>query len=131
MDTLSAEKVSESVAVVHVGSRLTFKNAQGFTDLWEALIDAGIRHAVLDFSRTGILDSTGLGAVFSLYKSLSTLQGSVRFAAPSNPVLVVMQLARIYKIFPPYPTVEAALCSIQYHLNKDATPVSEREPGRN
>ena len=68
----------------------------------------GTRNFILDFSETGILDSTGLGSIFSLYRQVSPLNGQVVFASVSRPVQVVVQLTRTYKVFRQFPTVEAA-----------------------
>jgi anti-sigma B factor antagonist len=68
----------------------------------------GSRNFVLDFSDTGILDSTGLGSIFSLYRQVSPLNGQVVFAAVSRPVQVVVQLTRTYKVFRQFPSVQDA-----------------------
>ncbi len=84
---------------------------------------------MLDFSGTGILDSTGLGVIFSLYRQLTPAGGQVVFASVSRPVQVVVQLTRTYKVFRQFPTVEAAL---QAHHGSEAAPpppVSQRPTG--
>lgn len=96
------------VAVVRIGKALDFRNAAAFKGVCQERIQAGTRNFILDFSGTGILDSTGLGAVFSLYRQLTPLGGQVVFAAVSRPVQVVVQLTRTYKVFRQYPSVEAA-----------------------
>jgi len=71
-------------------------------------VQEGARNFILDFSDTGILDSTGLGSIFSLYRQVSPLNGQVVFASVSRPVQVVVQLTRTYKVFRQFPSVEAA-----------------------
>jgi len=106
--SITIQNVAADTAVVCIGKALDFRNAADFKKACQSQIDSGTRSFVLDFSGTGILDSTGLGAVFSLYRQLTPLGGQVVFAAVSRPVQVVVQLTRTYKVFRQYPSVEAA-----------------------
>ncbi len=96
------------IAVVRVGKTLDFRNAAEFKQACQDKIKAGTRNFVLDFSGTGILDSTGLGSIFSLYRQLTPMGGQVVFASVSRPVQVVVQLTRTYKVFRQFRTVEEA-----------------------
>jgi anti-sigma B factor antagonist len=109
-DTMSfaMQMASRDAAVIRIGKALDFRNAATFKDACQTQIRAGARHFILDFSGTGILDSTGLGTIFSLYRQLSPLGGKLVFADVSRPVQVVVQLTRTYKVFRQYPTVEDA-----------------------
>lgn len=106
--SLPIQVVAPDLAVVRVGKALDFRNAADFKSACQQHIANGVRHFILDFSGTGILDSTGLGSIFSLYRQLTPLGGQVVFAAVSRPVQVVVQLTRTYKVFRQFPTVEAA-----------------------
>jgi len=97
----------ESV-IVHIGKALDFRNAAEFKTVCQEKVREGIRNFILDFSETGILDSTGLGSIFSLYRQVSPLNGQVVFASVSRPVQVVVQLTRTYKVFRQFPSVDAA-----------------------
>lgn len=94
--------------IVRVGKALDFRNAAEFKTVCQEKVRGGARNFILDFSETGILDSTGLGSIFSLYRQVSPLNGQVVFAAVSRPVQVVVQLTRTYKVFRQFPSVEAA-----------------------
>ena len=107
--SFSIQKVTPSSAVVRVGKALDFRNAPEFKASCQEHARAGTRYFVLDFSGTGILDSTGLGVIFSLYRQLTPVGGQVVFASVSRPVQVVVQLTRTYKVFRQYPTVDAAI----------------------
>lgn len=102
------QTVPPDIAVVRVGKSLDFRNAADFKAACQQHTKTGTRNFILDFSGTGILDSTGLGSIFSLYRQLTPLGGQVVFAAVSRPVQVVVQLTRTYKVFRQYPTVESA-----------------------
>jgi anti-sigma B factor antagonist len=102
------DTTNDDTTVVHIGKALDFRNAAEFKKLCQERVRDGSRNFVLDFSDTGILDSTGLGSIFSLYRQVSPLNGQVVFAAVSRPVQVVVQLTRTYKVFRQFPTVEDA-----------------------
>lgn len=107
--SFSIEQQTPETLVVRVGKALDFRNAAEFKTSCQEHVRSGARNFVLDFSDTGILDSTGLGSIFSLYRQVSPLNGQVVFASVSRPVQVVVQLTRTYKVFRQFPSVEAAL----------------------
>ena len=104
----TVEPWTQQTVVIRVGKALDFRNASEFKSTCQEQVRAGVRNFVLDFSETGILDSTGLGSIFSLYRQVSPLDGQVVFAAVSRPVQVVVQLTRTYKVFRQFPSLEAA-----------------------
>ena len=122
--SFSFQKASPTSAVVRIGKALDFRNAAEFKAACQEHARQGVRYFVLDFSGTGILDSTGLGVIFSLYRQLTPAGGQVVFASVSRPVQVVVQLTRTYKVFRQFPTVEAAL---QAHT---AAPSAQQIPQR-
>ncbi|OZC03262.1 STAS domain-containing protein [Rubricoccus marinus] len=109
--SFTIQKTSPSAAVIRVGKALDFRNAAEFKASCQEHARQGVRFFVLDFSGTGILDSTGLGVIFSLYRQLTPAGGQVVFASVSRPVQVVVQLTRTYKVFRQFPTVDAAIQS--------------------
>ena len=111
--SFSIQKTSPTAVVVHVGKALDFRNAADFKASCQEHTRAGVRYFALDFTGTGILDSTGLGVIFSLYRQLTPIGGQVVFASVSRPVQVVVQLTRTYKVFRQFPTVETAFESLE------------------
>jgi len=111
--SFSVEPLNAETLVIRVGKALDFRNAAEFKAICQEQVQNGVRNFILDFSETGILDSTGLGAIFSLYRQVSPRNGQVVFASVSRPVQVVVQLTRTYKVFRQFPTVEAAQEALQ------------------
>jgi len=111
--SFSVEPLNAETVVIRVGKALDFRNAAEFKAICQEQVQNGVRNFILDFSETGILDSTGLGAIFSLYRQVSPRNGQVVFASVSRPVQVVVQLTRTYKVFRQFPTVEAAQEALQ------------------
>ncbi len=106
--SFAVEPLNDETVIVRIGKALDFRNAADFKTACQDQVRDGMRNFILDFSETGILDSTGLGSIFSLYRQVSPLEGQVVFAAVSRPVQVVVQLTRTYKVFRQFPSVEAA-----------------------
>jgi anti-sigma B factor antagonist len=108
MMSFAIESTTDETVVVRIGKALDFRNAAEFKNACQEQVNGGARNFILDFTETGILDSTGLGSIFSLYRQVSPLDGQVVFASVSRPVQVVVQLTRTYKVFRQFPTVDAA-----------------------
>ncbi len=98
----------KTAAIVHVGKTLDYSNAKAFKEACFARVESGVRHFILDFSETGILDSTGLGAIFSLFRATSIHDGTVVFASLTSPVRMVIQISKISRVFTSFPSVEEA-----------------------
>lgn len=106
--SFDVDSLSSNTVIVDMGEALDFRNADEFKDTFQDYVEEGARNFILDFSETEVLDSTGLGAIFSLYREISPDDGQVAFADVSRPVQVVVQLTRTYKVFRQFPSVEAA-----------------------
>lgn len=106
--SFDVESLSSETVVVRMGEALDFRNADDFKDTFQEYVEDGVRNFILDFSETEVLDSTGLGSIFSLYREVSPDDGKVAFAEVSRPVQVVVQLTRTYKVFRQFPSVDAA-----------------------
>ena len=94
--------------IVRIGKVLDFRNAAEFKKICQEQSRAGADNFILDFSGTELLDSVGLGAIFSLYRQVTPANGEVVFAAVSNPVQVMVRLTKIFRVFPQYTTIEDA-----------------------
>lgn len=106
--SFEVEPISSETVVIRIGEALDFRNADEFKDTFQERVEEGVRQFILDFSETEVLDSTGLGSIFSLYREISPDDGTVAFANVSEPVQVVVQLTRTYKVFRQFPSVKAA-----------------------
>ncbi len=100
--------LNTNTVVVEVGAALDFRSAERFKRLLRERIDGETRHVVLDFSDTTVLDSNGVGAIFSLYRGLSPLGGTIAFVNVSGAVRVVARLTGINRVIPQFSSVQAA-----------------------
>lgn len=104
-------RVSPDVAVGRVGGTLDYRNAHAFVAAAQSPAARGALHFVLDFEKTGHVDSRGLAAVFSLFRAVSARGGTVSFARPSVAVSRVVQITRVYRVFRQFPTLDAAVAA--------------------
>jgi len=105
-------EIGSDTVVLRIGPALDFRSAAEFRTHCNELIERGFRNFVLDFSATGIFDSTGLGATFGLQRQVGVKDGRVLFAEPTRSVAAVIDLTRSYKVFGKFATVEDALLDL-------------------
>lgn len=106
--SFKVETVSEQTVVVHVGDRLDFRNAGELKSICQRQAQSGSRYFIFDFENTSVLDSSGLGAIFSLYRKLNSVDGQLALANPSEPVQTVVRLTRTDRIFDQFGSVGEA-----------------------
>jgi anti-sigma B factor antagonist len=97
------------------GERLDIEVAADFRAMLLSLIEQGHRRLVVDLSGVGFIDSSGLGALVSALKTLkrSDNGGDVRLARVQAPVVSLLEIIRLNRVFTTYPTVEQAVQSYQ------------------
>jgi anti-sigma B factor antagonist len=95
--------------------RLDIEVAADFRAMLLSLIDQGNRHLVIDLKDVTFIDSSGLGALVSALKTLKRSSGSgdVRLARVQPPVISLLEIIRLNRVFTSYPTVEQAIQSFQ------------------
>ena len=95
------------------GERLDIEVAADFRAMLLSLIEQGHRRLVIDLADVGFIDSSGLGALVSALKTLkrSADGGDVRLARVQPPVVSLLEIIRLNRVFVTYPTVEHAVQS--------------------
>lgn len=104
----SPASIHDSIATIRVGAMLDFRSAQSFKDACEACVEEGARHFIVDFEHTRVLDSMGLGALFTIYKMVAPFDGVVALSTLAGSVKTVVEMTRVYKIFPVYESAVTA-----------------------
>ncbi|MFI8856026.1 STAS domain-containing protein [Streptomyces prasinus] len=64
---------------------------------------------VVDMSRVTFMDSSGINTLIAAYKHVTAADGWIRIAAPTVPVLRVLQLVRLDGLITCYPDLDQAL----------------------
>ncbi len=107
----SAQEMESRVFVVP--ERVDAYNTRDLIGPVREAIEAGERCIVLDFSRTQSMDSTALGALVQMLKTLRASGGELRLAAVGDAVSRVLSITRLDQVFSIYATLDAARTPIR------------------
>lgn len=75
----------------------------------EALLAARKIHVVFDLTQLELIDSSGVGAIVSLFKRVRTLQGDVKIARLRGQPAEIFKLLRLDRAFEIFDSVDAAV----------------------
>lgn len=110
---IDVEKDNGATIVRPTGDRLDIEVAGDFRAKLLSLIEQGNRHLVVDLNDVTFIDSSGLGALVSALKTLKRTgdAGDVRLARVQPPVVSLLEIIRLNRVFTSYPSVELAIQS--------------------
>jgi anti-sigma B factor antagonist len=109
--SFTMRKDSTGVWVVGVDGQLIVSNRH---ELKEKVLDAvsgGARRVLVDFTSTGYIDSSGLGALVSLAKKLREVGGELRLAGLNEDLRTLFELTKLDTLFAITATPDEALKS--------------------
>ena len=78
---------------------LAATNASQTRDAIRAALSPACRQLDFDLAGVTFLDSSGLGALLALHKTLTLQQGRVRLLNPSPTVQQILELTRLHRVF--------------------------------
>lgn len=90
---------TDSTLCISTPADLNAYNAGAFRDHARANLQGEHTSIDIDMARTTFVDSSGLGALISLHKMMAARGGSVRLIHPTKPVLQLIELTRMHRIF--------------------------------
>lgn len=99
------------VSIVEVDGQLIVGNRQ---ELKQKMLDAlehGARKLLVDFTKTGYIDSSGLGVLVSLSKKIREQGGELRLAALNEDLRTLFELTKLDTLFQIADSREQALAS--------------------
>jgi anti-sigma B factor antagonist len=107
---IDVSKSNDVTVIKPMNERIDFQVAG---ELRAALLDsigAGQRNLVVDLGGVSFIDSSGLGAFVSAFKMLNTRNGNgdIRLANPQPPVVELLEIIRLNRVFQSYPSVADA-----------------------
>jgi anti-sigma B factor antagonist len=85
--------------VIGVDGQLVARNRQVLKQHVLDLLDRGERRFLIDFSKTGYIDSAGLGVLVSLQKRVRELDGRLRLTHLNDDLRTLFELTRFDSIF--------------------------------
>lgn len=97
------------VTVVEVEGQLIVGNRQDLKQKVVEQVDKGARKILIDFSRTGYIDSSGLGVLVSLARRIRDAGGELRLACLHDELQTLFELTKLDTLFQISKTREHAL----------------------
>ena len=107
--TFSLRKEAGGVVVVTVDGQLIVGNRQELKQQVVDALDGGARKFVVDFTRTGYIDSSGLGVLVSLSKKIREHGGDLRLAGLNEDLQTLFELTKLDTLFAITRTTQEAL----------------------
>jgi anti-sigma B factor antagonist len=107
----SQSRDGSGVTVVKVEGQLIVGNRQELKDLVFAALDKGERRILVDFSQTGYIDSSGLGALVSISKRVREAGGELRLSGLNEDLRSLFELTKLDTLFAIAETPQQALSS--------------------
>jgi anti-sigma B factor antagonist len=100
---------NDDVLIVTVDGQLVVTNRQEFKQAILDAVEQGARLVVVDFTTSGYIDSSGLGALVSLSRRLRETGGDLRLVGLNEDLRSLFELTRLDALFPLYTSRSDAL----------------------
>jgi anti-sigma B factor antagonist len=97
--TFTLTKQRQGVVIVGVDGQLIVGNRQDLKQKILDALDGGARKFVIDFSKTGYIDSSGLGVLVSLSKKIREQGGELRLAGLNDDLQTLFELTKLDTLF--------------------------------
>lgn len=105
----SASKDPAGIYLIHVEGQLIVGNRQELKTAVQEALEHGERRFVIDFSRTGYIDSSGLGALVSISKKVREQGGDLRLSGLNEDLRSLFELTKLDTLFAISDTAERAV----------------------
>jgi anti-anti-sigma factor len=92
--------------VTRLDGRLSLETVNSFL---QTMRKEQAKHLVLDMGGVAFLDSSGVGAMVSLFVTRKHVGKTLALANLTKQAIAVLQVSGILKLIPTYPSVEAAV----------------------
>lgn len=95
----TASKHPSGVLVVEVEGQLIVGNRQELKATIQQALDNGERKLLVDFAKTGYIDSSGLGALVSISKKVREHGGELRLSGLNEDLRSLFELTKLDTLF--------------------------------
>jgi len=99
----------KDIMVLSADGGLNHDTADQFVDELAAMIDAGLTKLVVNGEKLTYISSAGVGALLRLHKRLRAQGGEVHLANLHTPIIEVIELLRLNRVFSIFPSVNEAV----------------------
>jgi anti-sigma B factor antagonist len=103
------QTTNKGIVLVRAEGQLIVGNRQELKNLVTERLEAGERRFVIDFSRTGYIDSSGLGALVTISKQVREQGGEMRLAGLNDDLRTLFELTKLDTLFAISNSAEQAL----------------------
>jgi anti-sigma B factor antagonist len=103
------QTTNKGIVLVRAEGQLIVGNRQELKNLVSERLEAGERRFVIDFSRTGYIDSSGLGALVTISKQVREQGGEMRLAGLNDDLRTLFELTKLDTLFAISNSAEQAL----------------------
>ncbi len=107
----TVRKNDGDVVIVDVDGQLIVGNRQELKQKILEALEAGDRKFLIDFTRTGYIDSSGLGVLVSLSKKIRDEGGELRLAGLNEDLRTLFELTKLDTLFAISDTAREALAA--------------------
>jgi len=107
----NVRKHTGGVLVIEVDGQLIVGNRQELKQRVLDALEAGDRRFLIDFTRTGYIDSSGLGVLVSLSKKIRDEGGDLRLAGLNEDLKTLFELTKLDTLFAITDSPEQALAA--------------------
>lgn len=80
-------------------TELNATNASSFREAIRAALSDSVKTVDVDLSLTRFLDSSGLGALIALQRTLAARKAQVRIINPASAAQQILELTRLHRVF--------------------------------
>ncbi len=105
----STEVRGDRTVLTVAEERLDASNSAELRETMLHLLETGGLQLVVDLSQVSFIDSSGLGALLSGFKSANLRSGSLVLAGLQSRVQSMFELTRLHRVFEIFPSVDDAL----------------------
>ncbi len=106
------ERLDDSRGLIVLKGEVDIYTAPRFKEDLLALIDEGLTDILVDLTEVDFIDSTALGVLIGGVKRLHPLQGRLLVIANTRPVLKILTITGLDKVFMVFPDREQALATL-------------------
>ena len=87
------------VVLLNIGEQLVIRGRQEFRDVVDQELEKGERKFVIDFARTGYIDSAGLGILISVSKQIQAEGGELSLTNLNDDLRSLFHLTKLDTLF--------------------------------
>lgn len=106
---VTSHTTADGVVMVAVEGQLIVGNRQELKNLVHEALERGGRKFIVDCTRTGYIDSSGLGALVSMSRKVRETGGEMRIAGLNEDLRSLFELTKLDTLFEILETPEQAL----------------------